>query len=1166
MIAYYKELTNSLVDTNTRGSKVVSQLVYNLVFFLIVILNAIVPEMISCRSTGLPFRQRISSSIMAYVFSLSFVYSIRNMLVIVRTCTEILSLSAAAPNGTGEVSTHIREAMEDASKWKSLRSRYRIYCVIALLALVYNVFNGTQHVINSSKPFHADPATLNSAGSYIPDFLFLLLLVAGGYYNAVDGSVLLVSAIEGSGSHHGLTNSSTLSRRWSRWILLLSCMIGFMALPVGYVVACIYNEDGVAVTIGIMVFGTLQFCLTLLTFGLDWSRNEEIDACSTYLQGKTPRLLNSMLLSWEVIGFLSLSLDPFFLWWSPEWMKIGGMVLFNTVSLDSISSWSRTLMGDVVSFRFVSNFMYASLSVFFVCQTVSTFARLPLRVIRLINIVNFVLFDVATMPVVSFLIKRLHCEDVDGASRSTSVFYSGTLVGYETVLCDRSYEHILSLFIGASVLGYTCVVGTFYNGVIRNKVSKPRVMDIPAFATFKYLMKLTLAFVISLTPNEAASTPWIRASSNLLCLLMLTAVSLSTWPVMGPESKKWNQRRSVGYAIALGFSASTMLNLVVHTSVGESSSSSWLYVVTFMSLPVLLGVVTFQLFSRRHTAQSEDVRQLCVTIRRTAVSYEESVALSLQVTNIKFSAALLVSSSESFVVQLNLKLVSLSQLLISPALDLPSIDIMTISNAEESVRALKSVANACLYSIGLRKVKDVCLNPLVEILTSSLHALYRLNDEMPSRQTATSPSTDFSDRSTHAYYDRAMVAKNVMALRSILCLCFGALTDIISFSKHYKKTFVTKHPHMFETVVRLGNTMGCYDFFEEEYGDEESMMRFTQSWLFLLRALKDDDSGAENTTVGTASHSIASAHDSPTVVSLPSSPTARSSVKKARKLLYALHIVSVSKAVRGQLLKELILSNSSTSSNRKFFEIHDSKGAGQSPAAAASISPPSLSRQQRPSRPTHHPRSTRVAPTPSSPVHRPSHLHSEDRSLRVAPTPSSPVHRPSHLHSEDSDQIYGEDVFSSRGVTSASSSFIVEQRFTSSLRANTAGIVDGRILWIDNTLNEVVAQNIMKEITEYLKSILTTEKLKTSKLFVCVGVVGIDEATLCTVVQAWKAIKYSGVELFVVSLSQRPQSAPKYYDHSLELYRLLDAALLREIKADKERKKMWTANGVIAGV
>jgi len=179
------------------------------------------------------------------------------------------------------------------------------------------------------------------------------------------------------------------------------------------------------------------------------------------------------------------------------------------------------------------------------------------------------------------------------------------------------------------------------------------------------------------------------------------------------------------------------------------------------------------------------------------------------------------------------------------------------------------------------------------------------------------------------------------------------------------------------------------------------------------------------------------------------------------------------------------------------------------------------------------------------------------RSSKVFPTgPVQQVDR----NDEDSRLKSGKG----RGITSASSWFLIEHQGVSSSRASAKGLADGKVLWVDllSLGKENSCMNIMSVVTPYVNSLLPStgatmfDRVDRSKVFVCVGVVGADEATVALVREAWETLKsssasttlkkrmtmrgtimYSRVELVVVSLPERSK-VPKDFDYTLEGYSL----------------------------
>ena len=206
-------------------------------------------------------------------------------------------------------------------------------------------------------------------------------------------------------------------------------------------------------------------------------------------------------------------------------------------------------------------------------------------------------------------------------------------------------------------------------------------------------------------------------------------------------------------------------------------------------------------------------------------------------------------------------------------------------------------------------------------------------------------------------------------------------------------------------------------------------------------------------------------------------------------------------------------------------------------------------------------------------------------SSRVSPSTSVPP--------SDAFDNYGgrEGVLSveRRGLTAASSCFIAEHGDMPSSRVGKAGVVDGRALWVDllSLGKQNSSDNILFAITEYLKELQSmmpagAPSVSNSKVFLCVGVVGMDESTCVSVSEAWGSLKsentrstfkrkftggtvmYSRVELFLVSLPEPRVTVPSSMDSPSKAYSALEVALTREIKKYLQHNKMWAANGVRA--
>jgi hypothetical protein len=894
VLEYYNELTCGPGTSGKRKLKRLS-LWRQFWFAMLTLTIGVVPRYVACNSNS-PAKQAISHAILYMGYMIISGYVEYSSVVVFLKSSEIIKLvrsSDETKRAQGVVvnKAKVEEVLLNFSNWNTLRIRYAVFTSMGLGAIVAQFVATIQNFIVSNREgeqLREDAYSPFETSRYLFDVASLVALLLVGYFNAISSDFLIGEKEESGSRHATVPLGETLQFRspWAKWIIAHAWVISLCGVPITAMVSLIYNNIGVELTVALMLTVNCGFIATQLIHAIDWTRNEEIESCSNYLKGRKPRIWNFLLILFECCSFIGLAFDSLFTWWCPLWIKVVGDLMFNMVSVDKLSVWGSAV-GLNLPYSVTSNVVYLFLGAVYVSQIITKFVHLPRLVIRFFNAFNYLMFDVGAMPLTSFLLKRIHCESADG---KTSMFTEGTMVGYEYIPCDRSYSHISSVVLGCMFFGYTYNFGIFYNGTIRNKGNKPRLMDVPAFACVRFTIKTLIATIVSLTSENLPQNPWMRSLSNCFLIILLTVTSIRMVPVMGPEGRRWNGFRSIGYGISSGFVIAAFVSLLCKSSGVDSSMPVYtiLPAVSFIVFPLLGGSVVYVIWSKWRFDAFRRVEKLCRDIA-SKTTYEEREDLCLQESHeTLFSAALLVSSHVKFTQELNSRLKRLHGLL-----SLSVEEICLNGNKESLMKALQCVEAASLYAVGLKDVNMTCSETVVNIILTSLGIIHSMNDTRMADQLANMAKG-------------AQITKVLEIIIVILTTSSNILVRIVNGSKHYKTNLLKKCPALIAVVASIQNNL-YYTTLKWNI-KVENVTALHRNLILLLLVLKPDISDEANIKEydGRRGSRLASENQKG-----GETKSQISNGQNADKLVYKLDIISLDSIVT-DMVKQLVIGKALT--------------------------------------------------------------------------------------------------------------------------------------------------------------------------------------------------------------------------------------------------------------
>jgi hypothetical protein len=1124
---------------------------------IIITANGIIPRAIMCNSQDNTFVQHLALGVLFAVYSFFVLYLIYKGVMVLYYVSATINLLQS--DGSNK-----KKSAKETVKWRKMRVRYVVYVSLMVLTAVYQLSGSLSAFTARTPQLRDNPDNLLKVTTFLADYITFLLLASFCYNNYLSSAFL----------RSGGGNSKT------KFAILMSYVFSMCGTPAMVMFAWIRDEYNtlLSTTVFVVLLSTLVGVNLILA--CDWTRKHEVNACSNFLHGNLPKFTDYFEIFFEIFSLSIFSLDNLFVWWTPAWVQLVGNFFFQIVSVNNNGTIMQTVY-KLVSPTTATNGFYFTMIVFLVCLSTTKFFHFPKLFVRLLNIFGFVVIDVAEMPTIAFILKRIHCSsEVGSISKSTSLHLNGTMVGYEGVLCDHGYKHSLLVFTGLGVCAYMSSYGVIYNAFIRNIYAKPAVMSIPGFNALKFVLKLIMTVVISFTYEDGMNnaTPWIRATSNCFCISILVYSSVKLSPVLGPLGKKFNSMRSTGYGLALGFNIASWVSLFCQMSSNTSSQYTLIPLLSFLSFPLAGAGLAYWAVNKWISDNSKEVSDLCEAVK-TAAKYEAKIAMSLDKNQkFEYTSALLVHAHPDYTVQLNEKVVTLDTNIRDG-----KFTVVDAAIALEARQALDCLLSTAKFSVGLKEVNKVCGKAIVNVIVSSLQIFYNINE---ARNMAQSPDAATTTIMTTAN-DLKMEDETLATIVALVELCCDLIIKIVTFSKHYKITMNKSAPFLLDALVSFQNSV----VFLESWRGGTSLVNLNKKLFTLMGHSK-----VKVYTVVVNNSNITrvggGGGDETNVMSDSASKTGNSATKsamtsKAKRVfkwvmvssnemkLACNKVIATWRRGKGDMVDSVGVGGE---------EPHDNKYASVVGRESSVVAKPLGNSPIAPGRPTNYNVVSRII----------SILPSSPNTTKVAPAPTIPAQRPTEV-------VARVDM---RGILQQPLSCCLLQHANSADADCINGYIDGVLFVIDmkGIDKELTRDNVMEVITDKLKAIYMSSILffnnnssssngRYCALFMSVGVIDLKNDLKNEILDLWEEMReggehegnkfstisesphllYNMVHLSITCISSVEYMGGGSDDNEERrlakwirgCYSILETVLHADLDEYLKEIKMWVANGVI---